>query len=116
MCVRYVEELDTQLLSVTTGLIITIKVKKRLRRSLLFKPLILLGKNGIRIRKLLLISLPPGNNLQTSAPYDGNETIMVADGTFLPITHVGFANITSATEFGLMLIKSARLILMLRKW
>uniref|UniRef100_A0A1J3HWH5 Retrovirus-related Pol polyprotein from transposon TNT 1-94 n=1 Tax=Noccaea caerulescens TaxID=107243 RepID=A0A1J3HWH5_NOCCA len=74
MCVRYLEELDTQLSSVTTGLIIT-----------------------IRIRKLLLISLPPGNNLQTSALYDGNETIMVADGTFLPITHVGFANITSAT-------------------
>uniref|UniRef100_A0A1J3F4F3 Retrovirus-related Pol polyprotein from transposon TNT 1-94-like beta-barrel domain-containing protein n=1 Tax=Noccaea caerulescens TaxID=107243 RepID=A0A1J3F4F3_NOCCA len=38
------------------------------------------------------------DNLQTSTPYEGNETIMVADGTYIPITHVGSANITSATE------------------
>ncbi|CAA7053586.1 unnamed protein product [Microthlaspi erraticum] len=36
-------------------------------------------------------------NLQTSTPYEGNDTIMVADGAFLPITHVGSTNITSAT-------------------
>ncbi|CAA7036250.1 unnamed protein product [Microthlaspi erraticum] len=37
------------------------------------------------------------DNLQTSTQYDGNDTIMVADGAFLPITHVGSANIASTT-------------------
>ncbi|CAA7042354.1 unnamed protein product [Microthlaspi erraticum] len=36
-------------------------------------------------------------NLQTSTLYEGNDMILVADGTYLPITHVGSANITSAT-------------------
>lgn len=30
--------------------------------------------------------------LNSSTPYNGSETIMAADGNFLPITHVGSAN------------------------
>ena len=33
------------------------------------------------------------NSLQTITPYAGNDTIMVADGTYLPITHVGVASL-----------------------
>lgn len=36
-------------------------------------------------------------NLQRTDPYHGNDTVMVADGTFLPISHVGSANFPSTT-------------------
>ncbi|KAL0874896.1 hypothetical protein Bca101_024601 [Brassica carinata] len=39
-------------------------------------------------------------NLQTAHPYEGNETIMVGDGAYLPITHVGSTTISSQTESG----------------
>lgn len=35
------------------------------------------------------------NGLQSVTQYDGNDTIMVADGTFLPITHVGSTTLAS---------------------
>uniref|UniRef100_A0A1J3HJH5 Retrovirus-related Pol polyprotein from transposon TNT 1-94-like beta-barrel domain-containing protein n=1 Tax=Noccaea caerulescens TaxID=107243 RepID=A0A1J3HJH5_NOCCA len=40
------------------------------------------------------------DNLQSSSPYEGDDTIMVADGTYLPITHVGSANIKTTSEGG----------------
>lgn len=36
-------------------------------------------------------------NLQGVHPYEGNDAIMVGDGAYLPITHVGSATITSSS-------------------
>ena len=35
-------------------------------------------------------------SLQAVTPYEGGDTIMVADGTYLPITHVGFTSLASS--------------------
>ncbi|MBW1279529.1 hypothetical protein KYD79_27550, partial [Escherichia coli] len=35
--------------------------------------------------------------LQNVTPYNGSETVMVADGNFLPITHVGSTILTTNT-------------------
>ena len=35
--------------------------------------------------------------LQNATPYNGSETVMVADGNFLPITHVGSTTLTTTT-------------------
>ena len=37
------------------------------------------------------------NNLQSATPYAGNDTVLVGDGAFLPITHVGSTTISSGT-------------------
>ncbi|KAL0788033.1 hypothetical protein Bca101_004279 [Brassica carinata] len=37
------------------------------------------------------------SNLQNSTPYHGLESIMVADGNYLPITHVGSTNLSVST-------------------
>ncbi|CAA7061321.1 unnamed protein product [Microthlaspi erraticum] len=34
-------------------------------------------------------------NLQSATKYEGNDTVMVADGTYLPITHVGSSGLAS---------------------
>ena len=34
-------------------------------------------------------------SLQTAHPYEGQDAVMVGDGAYLPITHVGSSNITS---------------------
>lgn len=36
-------------------------------------------------------------NLQTAQPYEDNDTVMVGDGAYLRITHVGASNVTSST-------------------
>ncbi|CAA7035584.1 unnamed protein product [Microthlaspi erraticum] len=36
------------------------------------------------------------NNLQTAMAYEGNDAVLVGDGAFLPITHVGSTTITSS--------------------
>ena len=38
---------------------------------------------------------PSTTNLQSATPYGGNDTVMVGDGAFLPITHVGSTTISS---------------------
>ncbi|CAA7031738.1 unnamed protein product [Microthlaspi erraticum] len=38
------------------------------------------------------------NNLQSAAKYEGNDTVMVADGAYLPITHVGSSALASPTS------------------
>ncbi|CAL9227255.1 unnamed protein product, partial [Arabidopsis halleri] len=40
------------------------------------------------------------NGLQSAATYDGNDTVQVGDGTFLPITHIGSTTISSTKESG----------------
>lgn len=40
---------------------------------------------------------PSATNLQNSVPYNGQETVMVADGTYLPITHVGSTTLNTTT-------------------
>lgn len=35
-------------------------------------------------------------NLETAHPYEGADAVMVGDGAYLPITHVGASNITSS--------------------
>lgn len=37
-------------------------------------------------------------NLQGVHPYEGNDAVMIGDGAYLPITHVGSATISSQTE------------------
>ncbi|KAL0705135.1 hypothetical protein Bca4012_071560 [Brassica carinata] len=37
-------------------------------------------------------------NLQTTHPYEGVDAVMVGDGAFLPITHVGSSAITTTSE------------------
>ena len=37
------------------------------------------------------------DHLQTAHPYEGNETVMVGDGAYMPITHVGATTIASQT-------------------
>ncbi|XP_010415083.1 PREDICTED: uncharacterized protein LOC104701140 [Camelina sativa] len=39
-------------------------------------------------------------NLQSATTYNGNDTVQVGDGTYLPITHVGSTTIASSTEGG----------------
>lgn len=37
------------------------------------------------------------NNVQSAHPYEGNDTVMVGDGTFLPITYVGSTTLTTSS-------------------
>ena len=40
---------------------------------------------------------PTTTSLQTATPYNGPENVMVADGSFQPITHVGSTTLTTST-------------------
>lgn len=40
---------------------------------------------------------PNTSDLHSATPYAGNDTVLVGDGTFLPIAHVGSTTISSAT-------------------
>ncbi|KAF8052096.1 hypothetical protein N665_1611s0009 [Sinapis alba] len=37
-------------------------------------------------------------NLQTAHPYEGTDAVMVGDGAYLPVTHVGSTTITTPSE------------------
>ncbi|CAL9225637.1 unnamed protein product, partial [Arabidopsis halleri] len=40
------------------------------------------------------------NNLQSATEYEGDDAVLVGDGTYLPITHVGSTTINSSKESG----------------
>lgn len=40
---------------------------------------------------------PSTSNLQSATTYNGNDTVLVGDGAYLPITHVGSTTISSAS-------------------
>lgn len=52
------------------------------------------ARNGTQTQEPLL-TLHNTNGLQSVSPYEGTDTLMVADGTFVPFTHTGSTTLTS---------------------
>lgn len=68
-----------------------------LKLLLLFRSRIPLVQNGFPDSGASSHITNSAHHLQQSQPYVGSDSVMVGDGAFLPITHVGSTNLPSSS-------------------